>query len=152
MLKNTSPCGVWCLCLHVCMCDCFSMMLRPCRKYTAYQKKIWQKQHIWVPALERQWRFLFRVSADFLKDKFSGRFCRGFFLSFCYVCVYCVFLVRSFVKTCANCGVFVVFSYRVSLRPTFLPVCVCDRVYCIFSSLPSVFIFSTFPSTLLLSL
>ena len=75
-----------------------------------------------------------------------------FLLSFCYLCVYCVFLVRSCVKTRAHCGVFVVFSFWVYLRPTLLPVCVRDRIYCIFSLLPSVFISSTFTSTLLLSL
>ena len=59
-----------------------------------------------------------------------------FLLSFCYLCVYRVFVVRCCVKTCAKCWVFIVFSYRVSLRPTLVPICVYDRVYCIFSFLP----------------
>ena len=58
---------------------------------------------------------------------------------FCYIYVYCVFLVWSCVKTCANCWVVIVFSYRVSLRPTLLPICVHDLVCCIFYLSPSVF-------------
>ena len=68
----------------------------------------------------------------FSKISFSVIFVT-FLLSFCYLCVYCVFRVRSCVKIYANCGVFVVFSSWVSLRPTLLPVCVRDRVDCIFS-------------------
>jgi len=44
----------------------------------------------WKPlvlVLERRWQFLFRVYADFLKDKFSGSFCHVFtviLLSLCF--------------------------------------------------------------------